>query len=286
MGTTRRIGDRQVCSIGLGAMPLSLEGRPDKARALATIHRALDEGVTLIDTADAYSAGGADTGHNERLVAEALRSYGSSTDDVVVATKGGHVRPGDGSWVVDGRPEHLRSACEASLRALGVEAIDLYQLHRPDPSVPWVESVGAVADLQREGKVRLVGVSNVDIAQIDEARSIVPLASVQNQLSPWFRSSAGEVAHCAALGIAFLAWSPLGGMAAAAQLGSAHSAFAILARQLGVSPHRVALAWCLAQGEVVIPIPGSSRPETVSDSVRAADLVLHVEDLVALDAGS
>ena len=280
----RRLGDRKVGAIGLGAMPMSLEGRPGRARSLAAIHAALDAGVTLIDTADAYSTGGADTGHNERLVAEALRAWGGDAAAVVVATKGGHVRPGDGSWDVDGRPEHLREACEASLAALGVDAIDLYQFHRPDPKVPFAESVGAMAGLLEAGKIRMVGLSNVTIEQIDEARSIVPITAVQNQFSPAFRSSAAELAYCGGLGITFLAWSPLGGMRAASELAERHAAFGEVAARHGVSPQRVALAWVLAQGDHVIPIPGSSRPETIRDSAAAADLVLPPDDLAALDA--
>ena len=280
----RAIGERKVGAIGLGAMPMSLEGRPDRARSIATIHAALDAGVTLIDTADAYSTGGDDTGHNERLIAEALRLWrGGDRDDVLVATKGGHVRPGDGSWDTDGRPEHLRAACDASLRALDVEAIGLYQFHRPDPKVPFAESVGAVAELVAAGKVRMVGLSNVSIEQIDEARAIVPIVSVQNQFSPAFRSSGAELAYCGGLGIAFLAWSPLGGMSAAADLAARHAAFAEVAERHGVSPQQVALAWELAQGEHVIPIPGSSRPETILDSVAATELRLGTDDLTILD---
>ena len=278
---TRVVGDRTVSPIGLGAMPLSIVGRPDRARALRTLRCALDAGVRLIDTADAYSLGGTDVGHNERLVAEALRSWGRQRDEVLVATKGGHVRPG-GAWLLDGRPEHLRAACEASLRALDVDVIDLYQFHRPDPAVPFGESVGALAELQRAGKVRMVGVSNVTVRQIDEARGIVPITSVQNQFSPAFRSSADELAHCQDLGIAFLAWSPLGGISAAAELGDRHGAFALVAERRGVSPQQVALAWCLAHGDVVIPIPGSSRPETILDSGGAADLVLADDELELL----
>lgn len=280
---SRTLGDRKVGAIGLGAMPMSLEGRPDRARALATIHAALAAGVTLIDTADAYSTGGNDTGHNERLVAEALRTWSGDRDDVVVATKGGHVRPGDGTWQVDGRPEHLRAACEASLRSLGVEAIGLYQFHRPDPSVPFAESIGALAELLAAGKIRMAGLSNVSISQIDEARTIVPVVSVQNQFSPAFRSSAAELAYCGGLGITFLAWSPLGGMGPAAELGTRHRAFAQVAERHDVSPHQVALAWVLAQGDHVIPIPGSSRPETIRDSAAGADLALTPDDLALLE---
>ncbi len=283
-GAVRRrvIGGRPVGAIGLGAMPMSLEGRPDRAQAIRTIRAALDAGITLIDTADAYSTGCADIGHNERLVAEALRSHGTGKEEALVATKGGHVRPGDGSWLLDGRPEHLKAACEASLVALAVDVIDLYQLHRPDPAVAFADSVGALAELRDEGKVRLVGLSNVTVQQIEEASEIVAVSSVQNQFSPAFRSSGAEVTYCRERGIAFLAWGPLGGMGAAAALGSAHRAFAEVAHRHGVSPQRVALAWTLAHGDVVIPIPGASRPVTIVDSARAAELFLDDDDLAML----
>ena len=281
----RTLGDIQVSAIGLGAMPLSLEDRPSREQAISTIHAALDAGITLIDTADAYCRGADDTGHNERLVADALRSWSGDRDSVIVATKGGHFRLGDGSWHVNGTPDYLRSACEASLAALGVDVIDLYQFHRPDPDVPVPESVGALADLQREGKVRYVGVSNFSARQLDEVAPLVDLASVQNEFSPAFRRSEEEVRHCEERGIAFLAWSPLGGMGAAADLANLHPAFAEVAAELEVSPHQVALAWELQLSPAVIPIPGASRPATITDSARAADLVLTQDQWSRLTAG-
>ncbi|GAA4627208.1 aldo/keto reductase [Actinoallomurus vinaceus] len=283
---TRRIGDVQVGAIGLGAMPMSIEGRPDESRSIATVHAALDAGVTLIDTADAYHIGADDVGHNESLVAKALASYGGDTSGVLVATKGGHVRPGDGSWTLDGSPEHLRQACEASLKRLGVEAIGLYQFHRPDPTVPYAESVGAIRDLLDEGKIRLAGISNANPDQIRQSQEILGgrLVSVQNQFSPAFRSSEPELRLCDELGIAFLPWSPLGGISKAGDLGSAHGAFARIAQARGVSPQRVCLAWMLAKSPVVIPIPGSSRPETIRDSVAADELELTAEEIAELDA--
>ena len=280
----RMLGERTVGAIGFGAMPLSVEGRPSEAEAVRTVHAALDSGMTLLDTADAYCLGHAEVGHGERLLARALRSWGGDRDSVVVATKGGHTRPPDDSWALDGSPEHLRAACEASLRALGVEAVDLYQLHRPDPAVPWEESVGALEELRQEGKVRAVGVSNADPEQIRSAAAITALAAVQNELSPAFRSSLPEVELCAQLGLAFLPWSPLGGMGAAAGLGAEHAAFGEVAEQRGVSPQRVCLAWLLAQAPVVIPIPGGRRTASVLDSAQAADLELTPEELARLDA--
>jgi aryl-alcohol dehydrogenase-like predicted oxidoreductase len=283
----RTIGDRTVSAIGLGGMPLSIEGRPDdRARCLATVHAALDAGVTLIDTADAYHLDSSDTGHNETLVAEALATYGSDVSDVLVATKGGHTRPGDGAWDIDGSPEHLRAACDASLKRLGVEAIGLYQHHRPDPTVPYADSIGALAELLDAGKVRMAGISNADPDQIRQAQEILGgrLVSVQNQFSPAFRSSEPELRLCVEMGIAFLPWSPLGGIGSAADLGSTHAVFAEVAAEHEVSPQQVTLAWMLALSPVVLPIPGSSRPETARDSAAAADLELTVDEVSRLSA--
>ncbi|MCD7438217.1 aldo/keto reductase [Streptomyces lincolnensis] len=282
---TRRIGDIEVSAIGLGAMPMSIEGRPDETRSLATIHAALDAGVTLIDTADAYHLHADEVGHNETLIAKALASHDRGKD-VLVATKGGHLRPGDGSWTLDGSPEHIKEACEESLRRLGVEAIDLYQFHRPDPKVPYAESVGAVRDLLDAGKIRMAGISNADPEQIRQANEILGgrLVSVQNQFSPAFRSSEPELRLCDELGIAFLPWSPLGGISRAGDLGSVHAPFARIAEAHGVSPQQVCLAWMLAKSPVVVPIPGSSRPETIRDSLAAADLTLTADERAELDA--
>jgi len=282
----RTIGTRSVSAIGLGGMPMSIEGRPDETRSIATIHAALDAGVTLIDTADSYHLHADEVGHNEELIARALRSYGGDTSAVLVATKGGHLRPGDGTWTQDGRPEYLKEAAMASARRLGVEAIGLYQFHRPDPKVPYADSVGAIRDLLDDGVIELAGISNANVAQIDEANEILGgrLVSVQNQFSPAFRSSLGELEHCAALGIAFLPWSPLGGIRRAGDVGQLHSEFQDVAEAHGVSPQQVALAWELSLAPVVIPIPGASRPESIEDSVRAVDLVLTADELEALSS--
>jgi aryl-alcohol dehydrogenase-like predicted oxidoreductase len=282
----RPIGNRTVSAIGLGEMPLSIEGRPDRAQAIATIHASLDAGVTIIDTADAYSLGVHEHGHGEELVAEALAAYGGATDDVLVATKGGHRRPGDGSWTVHGDPAYVKEACEASLKRLGVDAIGLYQYHRPDPKVPWAESVGALADLLDEGKILLAGVSNATVEQIDEAQRVLGgrLASVQNQFSPRFRSSEGELEHCEKLGVAFIPWSPLGGIGNTDRIEQNHAGFAEVAAEVGASPQQVTLAWMLAKGSRVIPIPGSSRPATAQSSAAAADLSLSAEQVARLDA--
>lgn len=280
----RRIGERQVSAIGLGGMPMSIEGRPDEARSIATIHAALEAGITLIDTADAYHRDPTDVGHNEILIAKALRLAGAGPDEVLVATKGGHRRPGDGTWYVQGDPAYLRLACEASLQRLDVEAIGLYQFHRPDPAVPYADSVGAIRDLLDEGKILMTGISNANPEQIRLAQEILGgrLVSVQNQFSPRFRSSEPELELCAEMGIAFLPWSPLGGISRAGDLGGQHEAFAEVAAEHSVSPQQVALAWELAKADVVIPIPGASRPESIRDSVRAVELQLSAEELARL----
>jgi aryl-alcohol dehydrogenase-like predicted oxidoreductase len=282
----RQIGHVQVSAVGLGGMPMSIEGRPEETRSIATVHAALEAGVTLIDTADAYHLGAADIGHNESLIAKALATYGGDSSDVLVATKGGHLRPGGGAWTLDGSPAHLKQACEASLKRLGVEAIGLYQFHRPDPATPYADSVGAIRDLLDEGKIRMAGISNATPAQIREANEILGgrLVSVQNQFSPGFRDSEDELRLCDVLGIAFLPWSPLGGISSAGDLGASHSAFRQVADAHGVSPQQVTLAWMLAKSPVVIPIPGSSRPETIRDSAKAVDLELTDEEFARLDA--
>jgi len=284
---TRTIGTTTVSAIGLGGMQLSIEGRPeDRGRAVATVHAALDAGITLIDTADAYHQHADEVGHNEVLMAQALATYGGDTTDVLVATKGGHLRPGDGSWTLDGSPQHLREACDASLKRLGVDAIGLYQFHRPDPKVDYADSIGAIAELLDAGKIRMAGISNASVAQIRQAQEILGgrLVSVQNQFSPTFRSSEVELRFCDELGLAFLPWAPLGGSSGAGVLGSRHAAFAEVAKGHGVSPQQVTLAWMLALSPVVIPIPGSSRPETIRDSAAGADLTLTAAEVETLSA--
>ena len=282
----RTIGGRAVSAVGLGGMPMSIEGRPDTERSIATVHAALDAGVTLIDTADAYHRDAGEVGHNEELIARALREYGAGAAEVLVATKGGHLRPGDGTWTLNGDPQYLKRAVKESARRLGVEAIGLYQFHRPDPAVPYADSVGALRELLDEGVILMAGISNANVEQIDVAREVLGgrLVSVQNQFSPAFRSSLQELEHCAELGIAFLPWSPLGGIANAKELAERHGAFQRVADEIGVSVHRVTLAWELALAPVVIPIPGASRPESIRDSAAAADLELTAEQIASLSA--
>ena len=287
----RSIGDVQVSAIGLGGMPMSVDGRPDEDRSIRTIHAALDAGVTLIDTADAYHRAAADvghdeSGHNETLIAKALKSWGGDASSVLVATKGGHTRTESGDWPLNGSPEHLKRAAKASAQRLGVDAIGLYQHHRPDPAVPYEETIGALRDLLDEGVIRQAGISNADLDQIRLAQTLLDgrLASVQNQFSPAFRSSRVELELCAELGIAFLPWSPLGGIGSAAELGDHYAENAAIAHERGVSPQQVALAWELALSPTVIPIPGSSRPESILDSIAAANLTLTRDEIARLDA--
>jgi aryl-alcohol dehydrogenase-like predicted oxidoreductase len=285
---TRTIGDVTVSAIGFGGMPIAIEGRPYEARAIATIHAALDAGITLIDTADAYRLPGEGVSHNEQLIAKALKSYGGDTSGVLVATKGGHLRTINqpGPWEQDGHPEYLKRAAQESLKNLGVEAIGLYQFHRPDPEVNYADSVGAIRDLLDEGVIRMAGISNANPEQIRQAQEILGgrLVSVQNQFSPAFRSSEPELNLCDDLGIAFLPWSPLGGIGGAAGLGDRFAPFQALAAEHGVSPQVICLAWELAKSAIVIPIPGASRPETITDSASAVDVTLTPEEIATLDA--
>ncbi|MCD2464322.1 aldo/keto reductase [Streptomyces sp. MBT42] len=288
----RMLGDVRVGAVGLGTMPLSVEGRPDEARAVATVHAALDAGVTLLDTADSYHPPDGAPGEGELLVARALSSYGAGADGVLVATKGGRGRTADGGWTVDGRPGHLRRAAEASARRLGSTPIGLYQLHKPDPAVPYTESLGAIRELLDAGTIRLAGVSNVDTEQILLAREILGdrLVSVQNRYSPAVRTSEAELRLCAELGLAFLPWSPLGGISRSSLDGPSaqredpeFGAFHRVARARGVGPQRVALAWLLARSETALPIPGASRPESARDSAAAGALVLTAQEVRELD---
>lgn len=279
----------RVFPIGLGAMPLSCDGRPSEEDAVRVLRTAFDAGVDFVDTADVYCLDHRDIGHNERLIARALREHRTQTAvvgsraRVTVATKGGLLRP-DGDWIEDGRPEHLARACEASLRALGLERIDLYYLHAPDPAVPFEDSVGALADLRAAGKIAHVGLSNVTAAELAAARAIVPVAAVQNLCGPLAPDALhdGVVQACEAAGVAFVAYSPVGGRDHAEL--AAHPVLRALAARRGVSAYRLALAWLLDASPCVLPIPGASRAASILDSVAAADLHLHADERAALDA--
>ena len=279
---TIQLGDLTVSRIGLGAMPLSIAGRPDDAISVRVIHAALDAGMTLIDTADVYCIDDADLGHNERLIARALRERGGSRGIVSVATKAGCERP-RGAWTVNGSADHLRAACERSLKALGVDCIDLYQLHAPDSKVPIAESVGAMAELQRAGKVRHLGLSNVGPHDLDAARAVATIVSVQNRLSPWDTASFanGTMDYCVHHGLVMLAHSPVGGHGGHARCADDATMNAIGARH-GVSPYQVCLAWLLSLSPLMLPIPGASKPSSATSSAGAAGLTLTDADRAEL----
>lgn len=276
-------GAPAVSTVGFGGMPLSIQGRPDEKIAIRVIHAALDAGMTLVDTADVYCLDDADIGHNERLISRALETWSGDSDSVIVATKGGMTRP-RGRWQRDARPERLRAACERSLAALRLECIDLYQLHVPDPAVPFRESVGALAELQREGKIKWVGLSNVSVNEIEEAGAIAPVITVQNRLNPFFREalSDGVVEHCRERSIGFLAYSPVGGGRLNKRLPD-HPVLQTIARAHGASAHAVVLAWVLAQGNNVIVIPGARSVEHALDSVSSAEIALSDAEIRAID---
>lgn len=280
---TRPLGPFHVSAVGLGGMPLSIRGRPDAGDAIRVIHAAIDGGMTLIDTADCYCLDDADFGHNERLIAAALRER-RSRGEVIIATKGGLRRP-KGAWTSDASPAHLRHACEASLRALGVECIDVYQLHAPDDDVPFADSVGEMARLLESGKIRSVGLSNVSSAEIALARDIVPVVSVQNRCHPLDTRafSEGVIDACRAANLAFLAYSPVGGSWERAAVAE-HPALLTVGRRIGASAPEVALAWLLAQGQEFIVIPGASRVASAESSIRAGHLTLTAADLAALNS--
>ncbi|MGE0786340.1 MAG: aldo/keto reductase [Sandaracinaceae bacterium] len=283
---TRTFGPTGISTtvIGLGGMPLSIGDRPDEATGVRVIHAALDAGMRLIDTADVYCLDEKDIGHNERLIAKALSSWSGDASSVLVATKGGLERP-NGDWVTNGHPDHLQRACEASLKALGVDAITVYQLHAPDDDVPFAESVGALARLKEQGKIVHVGLSNVSVEAIDDARAIVPIVSVQNRCNPYdLRAwSGGVVQHCEALGIAFLPYSPVGGGRGHVRLAD-DVALEKIGSQYGASPYEVALAWLLAKSDAMFPIPGASKVPSATSSAKAADLSLSDTDVQVIDA--
>jgi aryl-alcohol dehydrogenase-like predicted oxidoreductase len=260
-------GDLTVRRIGFGAMRITGRGiwgePPDRGAAVALLHRVVERGVNLIDTADSYGPA-----VSEALIAEALHPYPS---DLVIATKGGLLRPGPERWEPDGRPEHLRQACEGSLRRLKVERIDLYQLHAIDPGVPLEDSLGALVDLQKEGKIRHIGVSNVTLPQLGQARRAAKIVSVQNRYNLGDRKHEDVVDACTREGLAFLPWYPLG----AGALAGPQGALAEVARHHGASPSQVALAWLLRRSPVLLPIPGTSSIAHFEENLAAADLDSH-----------
>ena len=287
----RTLAGRQVSAIGLGAMPLSMNNDrqyPAFDEAVATVHAALDAGVTLIDTADIYAPAWNEMGHNERIVAEALRTWDGDASSIFVATKGGITRSEGEVWGRDGSEAYLRSAVERSLEILGVDRIELYQYHRPDRTRVYADVMKALAKLQEEGLVRAVGISNASVEEIQIALDVLGdenLASVQNEFSPKHPGSIGELRFCGDRGIAFLPWSPLGGTGGGARrVGERFALFGEVGEAHGVSPQQVVLAWELALGDHVIPIPGARRAASIADSAKAADLTLSADEVTRLSA--
>ncbi len=273
-GTIDIGGDLTVNRLGFGAMRITgrgIWGEPaSRDQALLTLRRVVELGVNFIDTADSYGPS-----VSEELIASALYPYPS---DLVIATKGGLVRPGPNRWNADGRPEHLRSACEGSLRRLRLEQIPLYQFHRPDTAVPLADSIGALAELKSEGKIRHVGVSNVSESQLRAAQRIVPIVSVQNRYNANDRRSASMVDLCEQEGLAFLPWAPI-------QEADRNTAVAEAAQRHGVSEHQIVLAWMLASSPAILPIPGTGSPGHAEENIAAAGLELSPDEIAAISKG-
>jgi pyridoxine 4-dehydrogenase len=275
---TIEIGDRRVRRLGFGAMRITgpgIWGPPaDHDEAIAVLRRAVELGVDLIDTADSYGP------HvSEELIAEALYPY---PDDLLIATKGGLIRTGPGKWPADGRPEHLREACEGSLRRLRLDTLELYQHHRPDKKVPYERSIAALKELQDEGKIRHVGVSNVSLDQLETAREIVEVVSVQNRFNLTDRHSQDVLERCEELGIAFFPWAPI----AAGELAEPGGPVDQIASRHDASPGQVALAWLLARSAVIVPIPGTSSVQHLEENLAAADLRLSDDELATLEGAA
>lgn len=287
--TTRTLGTFNVSPIGYGAMPLSMGGnvRPDERQAIATVHAALDAGITLVDTADIYAPSFDSMGHNERLVARALASWQGDAASVVVATKGGITRGEGETWGRNGTRDYLRSALDASLIALDRDVIDLYYWHRPDRWIRYADAVESLATFKSEGLITNIGISNANVEEIQVAIDVLGeggLAAVQNEFSPSFHhTSLPELEFCGDHGIAYVMWSPLGGTSGGAvKVGERFPEIAAVAISHGVSPQQVTLAWELALGEHVIPIPGASRPASVTDSAAAMNLMLDIDEIASI----
>jgi aryl-alcohol dehydrogenase-like predicted oxidoreductase len=273
---TIEIGDRRVRRLGFGAMRITgpgIWGPPaDHDGAIAVLRRAVELGVNLIDTADSYGP------HvSEELIAEALYPY---PEDLLIATKGGMTRTGPNQWPRDGSPEHLREACEGSLRRLRLDSIELYQQHSPDENVPYERSIAALKELQDEGKIRHIGVSNVSVEQLETAREIVEVVSVQNRFNLTDRHSQDVLERCEDLGIAFFPWAPI----ARGELAEPGGPLARIASRHDATPGQVALAWLLARSAAIAPIPGTSSVEHLEENLGAADLQLTADELAELEA--
>lgn len=290
--TTRTVGPFTVSAIGLGAMPMSMNGDgvlPPRDEAIATVHAALDAGVTFIDTADIYAPSWAEMGHNERIVRDALASWEGDTTGILVGTKGGITRrSAEKDFGRDGSLAYLRSAVERSRENLDVDVIDLYQYHRPDRWMVYGEIMANLKTLQEEGLIRAIGISNASIEEIDIARQVLGegnLASVQNEFSPRHPGSYGELRYCDEHDIAFLPWSPLGGTGGGGRnVGERFTTFREIGEDHAVSPQQVVLAWELSLSPRVVPIPGARRAASITDSAQAAELALSADELARCSA--
>lgn len=283
---TKQLGNTgiQVSAIGLGGMPLSLSDRPSEESAIALIHKALDLGVTFIDTADSYCKDESDKHHNERLIAKALQQYSGDLSQVIVATKGGLMRP-QGSWTRNGNPDHLRQTIRESYEALGgAKPIDVWQYHAPDPDYSIEEALAPAKEAVDAGHIRYVGVSNFSVEQIKRARDVVDIISVQNQYNPWHRQpeTDGVLAYCEQEGLTFIPWSPLGGSRRVKSL-SYFSILTELAKEKNVSPHNIVLAWLRAKSPCVLPIPGASKISSIENSVKTVEIGLSESEVEQID---
>ncbi|PPS40172.1 aldo/keto reductase [Chroococcidiopsis sp. TS-821] len=279
--------DVTISAIGLGGMPMSLSNRPPESQAIEVIHRALDLGVTLIDTADSYCKDESDKHHNERLIAKALQQYEGDTSKVTVATKGGLMRP-NGDWTRNGNPEHLRETIRVSFEALGGnKPIDVWQYHAPDPDYTIEEALTPAKEAVESGLIRFVGVSNFSVDQIKQARDVVEIVSVQNQYNPWHRQPEfdGVLEYCEQEGLTFLPWSPLGGSRRVSRLEDI-PAIANLAQEKGVSVYAIVLAWLRAKSPCVVPIPGASKVTSIEDSVASLNVTLSATEIQQVDRAS
>jgi aryl-alcohol dehydrogenase-like predicted oxidoreductase len=273
-----------VSAIGLGGMPMSISNRPPESESIQVIHRALDLGITFIDTADSYCLDESDKHHNERLISQALSSYKGDVSHVVVATKGGLMRP-HGNWVRNGNPKHLRQTIRESFQALGgSKPIDLWQYHAPDPKYTIAESLAPVKEAVETGLIRFVGVSNFSVEQIKQAQDVVEIISVQNQYSPWERQPELDsvLKYCEQEGLTFLPWSPFGGSRRHENLQDI-PAIAHLAQEKGVSVYCIVLAWLRSKSPAILPIPGASKISSIEDSVNAINVQLSEAEIQKID---
>jgi aryl-alcohol dehydrogenase-like predicted oxidoreductase len=283
---TKKLGktDTNISAIGLGGMPMSLKGRPPQSQSIEVIHKAIALGVTLIDTADSYCQDESDKHHNERLIATALQQYNGDTSQVVIATKGGLMRP-NGSWTRNGDPNHLRETIRQSFEAFGSQKpIDLWQYHSPDPNYAIAQSLTPAKEAVEQGLIRYVGVSNFSVEQIKQARDTVEIVSVQNQYNPWHRQPEfdGVLEYCEQEGLTFLPWSPMGGSSRVSRLQDI-PIIVQLAQGKGISVYQIVLSWLRAKSPCIVPIPGASKVSSIEDSVKSVEVKLSPQEVEDID---